>query len=229
MPTFSVIIPSLNEESRIEAALQAIRKAVGDDAELLVVDGGSTDATRFRAARLATVLSSDRGRGAQLNTGARAAQGEILLFIHADTLLESEAGRVILARLQDPRVVGGCCRFAVTPQPSRFSRYRLLEAAVNLRTRIFHTATGDQAIFVRRDAFVRAGGFPDFPLFEDVELVRKLRRLGRFAPTRAVARTSRRRWEQTGFWRTVALHWGLRIGYWVGISPHRLAAWYGKI
>lgn len=229
MPTFSIIVPSLNEESWIEPTLLAIRQAVGDDAELLVVDGGSTDATCFRATRLATVLSSDPGRGAQLNAGARAARGEILLFVHADTLLEPEVGRVILDRLQDPNVVGGCCRFAVTPEPSRFSRYRLLEEAINLRTRLFHTATGDQAIFARRDAFVRAGGFPDLPLFEDVEFVRKLRRLGRFVPIRAVARTSHRRWEQAGFWRTIALHWGLRIGYWVGISPHRLAAWYGKI
>ncbi|MFQ5679131.1 MAG: TIGR04283 family arsenosugar biosynthesis glycosyltransferase [Gemmatimonadota bacterium] len=228
MPRFSVIVPSLDEEERIEAALSAARTALGGEVELLVADGGSTDATRTRAASLASVISSPPGRGAQLNAGAAAAHGEILLFLHADTLLEEGAGKRIRERLRDPAVVGGCCRFAVLPPAPPFSRYGLLEAAVNLRTRLFHTATGDQAIFARREAFERAGGFPEYPLFEDVAFVRRLRSIGRFAPTSAVARTSRRRWERRGFWRTVLLHWGLRLAFWIGVSPARLGTWYTR-
>lgn len=227
MTSFSVIVPALDEAGRIEKSLRSARRALGDRAELIVVDGGSRDDTRRRAARLATVISAPRGRARQMNAGARAGSGEVLLFLHADTCLSPDAGERIRACLEDPAVVGGCCRFAVDPPAPRLGRFRLLETGVNLRTRAFRSATGDQAIFVRRGVFHTVGGFPDHPLFEDVALVRRLRRQGRFRPVEAVARTSRRRWEREGFWRTILLHWALRVGFWAGVPPARLAAWYG--
>lgn len=228
MSRFSVIVPALNEADRIGAALTCARRALGKEAELIVVDGGSHDGTDRVAAARATVLRGERGRGRQMNTGARAACGEVLLFLHADTRLAPGTGARILACLEDPGVVGGCCRFGVDPPPSGLDRFRLLELGVNLRTRLFRSATGDQAIFARAEAFRAVGGFPAFPLFEDVVLVRRLRRHGRFRPVDAVARTSRRRWEGEGFWRTIALHWLLRAAFWAGVSPDRLAARYGR-
>lgn len=222
-----MIVPALDEADHIERSLRSARRALGDRTELIVVDGGSRDGTPEVAARLATVLSSPRGRGIQLNAGARAASGRILLFLHADTRLSEDAGARIRACFGDEGVAGGCCRFGVDPPPRRLDRYRLLEMGVNLRTRFFRSATGDQAIFARREAFAAVGGFPELPLFEDIGFVRRLRRWGRFQPVGAVARTSRRRWDRQGFWRTIAVHWLLRAGFWAGVSPDRLAAWYG--
>lgn len=227
-PVFSVIVPTLNEEGRVEVTLGRARSALGDDCQLLVVDGGSRDATVERAARHARVLRTEPGRGHQLAVGARAADGQVLVFVHADTQLSPGTGTAILDALEDPAVVGGCCRFGVFPAPDRFERYRLLEWGVNFRTRVLGSATGDQVIFVRRATYDRTDGYPEYPLFEDVALVRQLRRLGRFATIRPVARTSRRRWEVRGFWRTVAQHWALRLAFWLGVSPHWLAARYQR-
>ncbi len=226
MISFSVIVPALDEADRVAAALRSARRALGERAELIVVDGGSRDGTPGIAAPLATVVRSAPGRGRQMNAGARIASGDALVFLHADTRLAEEAGPWIRACLEDPEVVGGCCRFGVEPPPAALDRFRLLELGVNLRTRLFRTATGDHAIFVRADVFHALGGFPDFPLFEDVALVRRLRRRGMFRPVPALARTSRRRWERKGFWSTIARHWLLRVGFWAGVPPERLAARY---
>lgn len=192
------------------------------------MDGGSEDHTREVAARHARVILQTGGRGAQLNAGAARAQGDVLVFLHADTSIEACSGRRIADALSSFGVSGGCHRFQVEPPAPRLTRYALLEAGVNLRTRLFRTATGDQAIFARRDRFWEVGGFPDYPLFEDVTLVRRLRGVGRFERVDASAYTSRRRWENRGFWRTVALHWILRMAFHCGVSPERLAAWYGR-
>lgn len=205
--------------------LRAARRALGEDAELLVVDGGSTDRTVELAGASARVLHDAGGRGPQLNAGAEAATGRVLVFLHADTHLDPRSGAEILRALR--RGAGaGCHTFGVDPPPGGLDRYRVLETAVNLRTRLFGTATGDQAIFATRDAFDRAGGFPDHPLFEDVVLVRRLRELTRFRVIPAVARTSRRRWERHGFFTTVATHLGLRLAWWLRVPPERLARWY---
>ncbi len=222
--TLSVIVPTLDEEDLIEATLRSARRAVGPEAELLVADGGSHDATVRRASRWAGVVESPRGRGTQLNAGARATSGRVLLFLHADTLLEPGTGRKVLEAVSGS-AVGGCCRFSVHP-PAGAGRYALLELGVNLRTRLFRSATGDQAIFATRDAFRAVGGFPEWPLFEDVAFVRRLAREGRFQPIGATARTSRRRWERHGFWRTVLLHAALRGAFWAGVPAARLARWY---
>lgn len=223
---FSIIIPTLEEEERIEQTIMAAQAAYGEECEILVVDGGSGDRTREVAKRHARVIFEKGGRGAQLNAGAEQATGNVLVFLHADTSVEASSGREIAAVLSSSGVSGGCHRFRVRPPALRFTRYALLEAGVNLRTRLFRTATGDQVIFTRRDRFWEAGGFPDYPLFEDVALVRRLRETGRFQLIDASARTSRRRWENRGFWRTVALHWILRAAFNLGVSPERLSAWY---
>lgn len=229
MGRISVVVPTLDEEDRVEAALRSARGAFGPDAELIVVDGGSRDATRSRARPLARVLEAEPGRGGQLDAGARAAVGEILVFLHADTRLSPEAAGPLSRLLAEPGVAGGCFRFGVAPPPRGLSRWRWLEAAVRLRTRLFRTATGDQALFATREAYRSSGGFPPWPLFEDVEFVRRLRDVGHFRVLPVEARTSRRRWERAGFWRTVGTHWLLRGAYAAGVGPERLARWYARM
>jgi rSAM/selenodomain-associated transferase 2 len=224
----SVIIPTLDEADSIQAALSSAFDAFGETVDLIVADGGSLDDTVALASRLARVVSAPRGRGTQLNAGAHLARGQIFVFLHADTILDSVAGARIREALRHPGTVGGCCRFAVDPSPELGFRYRLLEWGVNLRTRIFRTATGDQAIFSSRSAFERVGGFPEEPLFEDIAFVRSLRRLGRFQPVDAAARTSGRRWQRRGFVRTVVAHWLLRAAYAARVPPSTLARWYAR-
>lgn len=226
MTEFSVVIPTLDEEDRIGGALASARRALGPGAELLVVDGGSRDATRRRAAGRARVLTAGPGRGTQLDAGARAARGRVLVFLHADSRLPPDAGAAIRRALARPGAVAGCFRFALAPPAPPLSRWALLEAAVRLRTRLFRTATGDQTIFAEREAYRAAGGAPHWELFEDVELVRRLREAGRFVLLETAAPTSRRRWERGGFWRTVARHLLLRAGYRLGVAPERLARRY---
>lgn len=222
----SVVVPALDEAACIDAALRRARSALGPDAELIVVDGGSTDGTRERASRRARVIQSEPGRGRQLNRGIRASSGAVLLFLHADTLLDAESRSAVGAAVADG-VDLGCHRFGVTPEPEGPGRWRALEWAVNLRTCLFRTATGDQAIFATRALVERVGGFPEQPLFEDVAFVARARRAGgRFHVLDATARTSRRRWEANGFFRTVGVHMALRLGHAFRIPPARLARWY---
>lgn len=224
----SVIIPTLDEADSIEAALGSAYRAFGETVDLVVADGGSSDDTVALASRLARVVKTPPGRGTQLNVGARLARGRILVFLHADTTLDAMAGARIREALSHPGTVGGCCRFAVHSASEDEFRYRLLEWGVNLRTRIFRTATGDQAIFSSRSAFERVGGFPNEPLFEDIAFVRSLRRLGRFQPVDAAAHTSARRWQRRGFIRTVLSHWLLRMAYAARVPPRTLARWYWR-
>jgi rSAM/selenodomain-associated transferase 2 len=226
--SISVVIPTLDEGSTIARALRHARSAFGRDAELIVADGGSRDRTPRIARGNARVVTADRGRGQQLRAGAEVATGELVVFLHADTRVEERRAARALAVFQDLEVVAACYRFAVDPPARRFSRYALLERAVNWRTRLFHTATGDQVIVTRRAALEQLGGVPPIPLFEDVLLVRRLRRLGRFVRLDATARTSRRRWEERGFWPTVLEHWALRIAFWLRFPPDRLARWYTR-
>lgn len=228
MPDVSVVIPALNEEEEVLPALRSARRAFGDDAELVVVDGGSGDGTVRRARRQARVLTTGPCRGRQLDAGGRAARGDALVFLHADTRLPPGSGGAVRRALEEPGVVGGCFRFALRPPAPPWSRWAALQAAVRLRTRLLGTATGDQAIFTTARAFRRASGYPHQPLFEDVAFVRRLRRLGRFRPVRAAARTSRRRWEEEGFAATVARHWLLRGAHALGVPPERLDAWYRR-
>jgi len=219
-PSVSVVIPTLDEEQRLPAAIQSVRA----DADVIVVDGGSGDATREVAAREgARVLEAPRGRGRQLDQGARAATGEWLLFLHADTRLETGWADA-LAPLP-PEVVGGAFRFAVeSPRPA----FRVVERAVRLRLRLFALPYGDQGLFVRREVYARIGGFPHLPLMEDVAFVARMRRAGRlaFPPVRAF--TSARRWDRYGIVGTTLRNWSLLALYAAGLSPARLARRYGR-
>lgn len=226
----SVIIPTLNESSTIARTLTRT-VALGFD-DIIVSDGGSTDPTilmvqaccaRVPAVRLVT---SPTGRARQLNEGVKACRGEVMLFLHADTELPPTAKAVIESTLKDPRYVGG--RFDVRfDQPSRWGA--VISWFMNRRSRLTGIATGDQAIFVRRQIFERLGGFPDIPLMEDIEFSRRLKRQGPTAALTDRVTTSFRRWEKNGPLRTILLMWTLRFLYWLGVSPTRLNHWYRAV
>lgn len=189
------------------------------------MDGGSTDATTAVAARFPRIrlLVSPRGRARQMNTGARAAHGDVFLFLHADTLLPDGALAAVEAAVRDPGVVGG--RFDVSFDNPR-TVFRMIAWFMNRRSRWSGISTGDQAIFVRRPAFEALGGYPEMPLMEDVELCRRLKRLGRLVSLRLAVRTQARKWERDGAVRTILLMWALRFLYMVGVPPARLHRWY---
>lgn len=221
-PRLSIVIPVLDEAHAIVAALQALASSRAQGVELLVVDGGSTDGTPALCAGLAdAVLKGPRGRARQMNLGATAARGEALLFLHADTQLPSGALQAI-----DAALVGALWgRFDVAIG-GRSAMFPVIAALMNWRSAWTGIATGDQAIFVRHDVFDAAGGFPEQPLMEDIELSRRLRRRGRPARVRLPVRTSGRRWEKFGVWRTIVLMWRLRFLYWLGTPAHELAKRY---
>ena len=224
-PEFSVIVPTLDEEARLDETLRRAESALGPEAEVIVVDGGSRDCTTEIAAAHGRVLSTCRNRGAQLAAGARAAAGEVLVFVHADTWLPDGGATAIRAAVRGG-AEAGCFRFAIQPRARRW-RYRLLAWGVNWRTRRFNTATGDQALFATRDAYDACGGFRDLPLFEDVTFVRAVRRVTRFRLLPLAARTSSRRWE-TGFLGTVVRHWALRAAFLAGADPQRLSRYHER-
>jgi len=201
--------------------------------EVIVVDGGSRDRTteiaetfQVQSSNPLILLTSPAGRATQMNAGAAAATGDILLFLHADTHLPADARGAIEGALRDPACVGG--RFDVRfDRPTRLAR--TISVMMNARSRWTGIATGDQAIFVHRLVFDRLGGFPALPLMEDVEFSRRLKRAGRVAALRATVTTSFRRWERGGPVRTILLMWVLRFLYWIGISPRTLARWYPMV
>jgi len=222
--SLSVVIPALDEAEGIASTLEPLQAFRAAGHEVIVVDGGSADGTPARAAPLADrVLASERGRARQMNAGARAARGEVLLFLHADTTLPPAADRLILDGLA--RSGRGWGRF-----DARLSgRHPLLVITgplLSLRSRISGIATGDQAIFVRRDWFEEAGGFPEIPLMEDLALSRTLKRRGSPLCLWPRVTTSSRRWEQNGIVRTILLMWRLRLAYYMGADPRDLARRY---
>ncbi len=213
----------LNEEGTIAQTLSALRNGA-PDAELIVVDGGSDDGSRAAAQPLADlIISARRGRAAQMNAGAAAAHAEILAFVHADTRVPANFAEEIRGALVDPDVVGG--RFDVELD-DRALPYRLIGWLISRRSSITRTATGDQAIFVRREIFQRLGGFPDFPICEDLEFSRRMKRAGRVACLRARVVTSARRWRRDGLVATVLRMWTIRGLYLMGVSPRRLKQIY---
>jgi rSAM/selenodomain-associated transferase 2 len=220
----TVVVPTLNEAERIVACLQPLRAWRKRGTELIVADGGSTDTTVVLAKPWADhVLVGPRGRAKQMNLGASMATGDVLLFLHADTQLPADAPAVLEAALTDAQVSWG--RFDVQID-GESPLLKLVAALMNLRSRHSGIATGDQAMFVRRDVFQRVGGFPDQPLMEDIELSKRLRKLSRPACLRQRVITSGRRWEQHGVLRTIVLMWMLRALYWIGLPAERLARMY---
>ena len=225
MSKLSIIIPVLNEGDGIAAALDALAHLRAVGTEVIVVDGGSRDATVERAQlRADRVVLAKRGRALQMNAGAEGASGDVLLFLHADTRLPAEADRVVLNGLDQSRRVWG--RFDVKID----GRSRLLPVVawlMGLRSRLTGIATGDQAIFLRRDAFQAVGGFPAVALMEDIAICKRLKRLGRPLCLRACVTTSGRRWEKNGVLSTILLMWRLRFAYFLGADPKQLARQYG--
>lgn len=223
-PALSIVVPTLNEAEGIARTLGALQPLRARGCEVIVVDGGSTDGTPEMAAPLADrVLRAERGRGRQQNAGARAARGEVLLFLHADTRLPEAADRRVLDGVRGSG--RGWGRFDVRLS-GRHPLLRVVERGISLRSRLTGIATGDQAIFVRREWLAAVGGFPEVPLMEDVALSRALRRLGRPLCLRDAVVTSSRRWESRGVVRTVLLMWRLRLAYSLGVDPARLAERY---
>lgn len=219
-PLVSVLIPVLNEAACIGATLAAARAALGDQAEYIVADGDSSDGTAEVArAAGARVIESARGRGRQLDAALRAAQGEICIMLHADTLLPADALTHIVRALRS--AMGGAFLL-------RFDDARLqwLARAINLRSRVLRSATGDQAIFARRDVLLAVGGVPQVELFEDVRLWQKLKRAGRTQIVASEVTTSARLWRNAGTLRVILLHWRLRLLHSLGVSPERLARRY---
>lgn len=218
------MVPVLNEAAGITATLAALAPLREQGAEVIVVDGGSHDDSVVLATPLADrVIASARGRAAQMNAGAACASTPLLLFLHADTRLPAGGAQRVLHVLDAGRRVWG--RFDVHIE-GRSPWLPVVAALMNLRSRLTGIATGDQAIFVTREAFRRVGGFPQQPLMEDIELSRRLKRLGRPACLREQVVTCGRRWDQRGAWRTIVLMWRLRWLYWRGVSAERLAAMY---
>ena len=219
----SIVVPVLDEAAIIQGTLRSLQDLRRRGCEVIVVDGASSDATRSLAAPLADrVIDAPRGRAAQMNAGARAARGDILLFLHADTFLPAGALDEIESGLARTGRAWG--RFDVTISGSR--ALTLVAAMMNLRSRLSGIATGDQAMFARRAAFEAAGAFPEIPLMEDVALSKALKRLSPPLCLRARAATSGRRWQRHGTVRTILLMWRLRLAYALGADPRRLARRY---
>jgi rSAM/selenodomain-associated transferase 2 len=215
----SVVVPALNEAAGIRAALSALAPLRALGHEVIVADGGSTDGTPDLARPLCDrLVSAPRGRALQMNAGAREASGDVLVFLHADTALPPDASQAIL----DSTASHLWGRFDVEIEGSH-PLLKVVAWSMNLRSRLTGIATGDQAIFVRRDAFP---GFAGIPLMEDVALSKAMKRRGAPACLRSRVRTSGRRWESRGVMRTVLLMWRLRLAYALGADPARLAEKY---
>lgn len=223
MSPLSIVVPVLDEAGSIEATLAAVQALRLAGAEVVVVDGGSRDATKALAAPLADrVIDAPRGRASQMNAGARAASGAVLLFLHADTLLP-EGATGLVAKLDASGREWGRFDVAIAGADPLLALVALL---MNARSRFTGIATGDQAMFVRRAAFDAVGGFAEIPVMEDVALSKRLKRRSSPLCLRERVLTSGRRWERRGTLRTILLMWRLRLAYALGADPHRLARRY---
>jgi rSAM/selenodomain-associated transferase 2 len=219
----AVVVPTLDEAPSLDATLELAARQCG---ELIVADGGSTDRTIEVAERHgATIVRAPAGRGAQLNAGARAATRPVLLFLHADTALPREAAAAVCQAVDAGAVGGG---FRIRFDSPRFS-LRLGERLVNLRTRALHVPLGDQAQFATRTAFAAVGGYREWPILEDLDFIRRLRRHGRIAIVALAVSTDARRFHRHGVARTVATNWLIWGLYFAGLSPQRLAQLYRHV
>ena len=230
--TLTIVMPVLNEATGITAALQALAPLVARGVQLVVADGGSTDHTAACAQAFAMdagvqdhvkVIHAPRGRALQMNAGAQQSAGDVLLFLHADTLLPPHADALVQQALASGLHVWG--RFDVRIE-GRSRLLPVIAAFMNRRSRWSGIATGDQAMFMTRAAFDAAAGFGAQPLMEDIAMSSRLRQLSAPACLPARVLTSGRRWETRGVWRTVLLMWRLRFAYWRGTPPERLAQRY---
>lgn len=222
----SVIIPVLNEYAEIARNLPALQWLRQLGHEVIVVDGGSWDHSVAAATPFADkVLVSSQGRSRQMNAGATSASGDVLLFLHIDTLLPEDTVLILQQRFESKPEIWG--RFDVRLSGER-PLFRVIERLMNWRSRITGIATGDQAIFMSRSLYAKAGGYADIPLMEDIELCRRLKRHMRPQCLRQRVHTSARRWEANGPINTILLMWRLRFAFWLGTDPQRLAERYSQ-
>jgi rSAM/selenodomain-associated transferase 2 len=218
----SIVIPAINESTDLNAFLP--QRLPEEVCEVILVDGGSTDDTREIARRLGwQVISSPRGRAVQMNAGAAIARGDVLLFVHADTRLPADFAAQITAVLAAPKVVAGAFHLQIGAGGIAL---RVIEKLANFRSRWLKMPFGDQAIFVLTSEYRAVGGYPEIPIMEDVELIRRLRRRGCIALARSSVVTSARRWERLGVLRTTILNVWCQVAYRFGASPARLHRWY---
>ena len=222
---FCVVMPVLNEAAGIQEALAALAPLRARGVEVVVADGGSSDATVALARPLADIIVvAPRGRGAQMNAGAAASDGDVLLFLHADTRLPPDADAIIRDGFVRTGRTWGRFDICIAGVHRLFP---IIAAAMNLRSRATGIATGDQAIFISRAAF--GPGFPDIPLMEDIAMTKRLKRTGPPLCVAAAVVTSGRRWEKHGVMKTILLMWWLRFAYFLGVSPAQLARSYGYV
>jgi rSAM/selenodomain-associated transferase 2 len=220
----SVIIPVLNEAETIAHTLQHLQATT---VEIILVDGGSTDNTVeiAQARGVKVILSPEPGRAMQMNTGAKYATGNILLFLHADTQLPKNYLQQVEETLEKPKTIAGAFQLKInSPNPL----LRVIEKGVNARSRFLQMPYGDQGIFLKKETFEHMGGFPNLPLMEDFQLMQNLRKQGKIRLASAKVLTSARRWEKLGVIRTTLINQMVIIGYFLGVSPTRLKQWYQR-
>jgi rSAM/selenodomain-associated transferase 2 len=221
----SILVPVLNEAHLIDAFLAHVRCAA-PDAELVVVDGGSTDDTAERAARHTQVITSPEGRARQMNAGAAAATGDLLWFLHVDSRLPDGAVAAIEEAMGEREVAGGCFRLRI---PERHLVYRWNDVVGNLGVDLFGMACGDHGIFVRRTVFEAVGGYPEVTLLEDLEFYRRARAYGRMRQLAPAITTSARRWQRHGLYRTTAVYTAILALYCCGAPLPWLTALYARL
>jgi len=221
----SIIIPTLNEEQVLGNTLAHLQNR--QNCEVIVVDGGSSDTTLSLARQAGCrTISCPRGRGRQMNIGAAAARGEVLLFLHADTLLPDQFPQLVLNTVKQPGTVAGAFSLAIDAPRKSLAAIAWL---ANLRSRMLKLPYGDQALFFERNTFTAIGGFPEIEIMEDFVFMRKIKRKGRIVILPDRAMTSARRWQNMGVIRTTLINQIIVCGYGLGVHPARLAKWYRRL
>jgi len=222
----SIIIPVINEAANIKSTLAATQPS--QNVEIIVVDGGSSDGTVEivgNSGFAVKVIMANPGRAVQMNTGALAATGNILLFLHADTRLPSGFDTMIRQAVEISGIVAGAFTLKIDAE---LASLRLVEKGVRLRSHFWQMPYGDQGIFLKREIFQAVGGFPELPIMEDFEFIRNLKRQGRIVTLPAPVITSARRWLKKGVWQTTFINQVVIIAYFIGVSPERIRSWYRR-
>ena len=218
----SIIIPVLNEATIIKKTLSQLTQY--SEIEIIVVDGGSQDDTVTIAKSSVKVITvSGKNRAGQMNAGANLAQSDILLFLHADTQLPANFIELVSKTLNQNQIIAGAFELAIDGSGIPL---RGIEILVKVRSRLLSLPYGDQALFISKQAFIKAGGFADLPIMEDFEFIQRVKKLGRIAIAPAAVTTSGRRWQKLGVWQTTLINQLMIAGYYLGISPAKLSKFY---